>query len=97
MSLIKPRKPKAVAELTPSIIVAPFEERLLRIGDVAHMVGLARSTIYKLIREGKFPLPIKRTARASAWKLSEIQAYIQNGYVTKSRLQLVGSSGVSNG
>lgn len=100
MSLIKPRKPKATQEPSSTIVMAPFEERLLRIDDVTSMVGLAKSTLYKLISENKFPKPIKRTPRASTWKLSEVQAYINGTYAPDSAsiLKLVrNSSGVDHG
>lgn len=101
MSLVKPRKPKPVTqEPSPTIVIAPFEERLLRINEVVVMVGLAKSTIYKLISEGRFPKQIHRTARASTWKLSEVQAYIDGTYAPNSasvlHLNLVRKSGVGH-
>ena len=85
MSLLKSRTSKPVpAPSAPTIVVAPFEDRLLRLPEVVTMVGLAKSTIYKLIAEGKFPPTIKRTMRASTWKLSDIQAYIRGDHATAS-------------
>ena len=85
MSLLKSRTSKPVpAPSAPPIVVAPLEERLLRLPEVVAMVGLAKSTIYKLIAAGKFPPPIKRTMRASTWKLSDIEAYIRGDHATAS-------------
>ena len=85
MSLLKSRTSKPVpAPSAPTIVVAPFEDRLLRLPEVVTMVGLAKSTIYKLIAEGKFSPTIKRTMRASTWKLSDIQAYIRGDHATAS-------------
>lgn len=51
---------------------------LLRRNLVEGQVGLGRSTIYKLISEGKFPPPIKLTTNgAVAWKSNEIDEWIQ--------------------
>ena len=80
MSLLKPRKQQAAAMETGEALPV-VEDRMLRIAEVASMVGLGRSTIYTLIRNGKFPVQRKRTARASVWLLSEVQAYIRGEYV----------------
>lgn len=51
--------------------------KLIRIKDVMDRTGLARSTIYKYISEGKFPKPIKLGSRAVAWVEAEIDGWIQ--------------------
>ena len=55
--------------------------RLLRVGDVSHLVGLSRSRIYALVSEGLFPAPIRLNAAversATAWVEGEIQAWIE--------------------
>ena len=38
-----------------------------RIRKVSNITGLARSTIYGLIKDGKFPKPIKLSVRAVGW------------------------------
>lgn len=52
------------------------ENSFLRIKAVQSQTGLARSTIYKLIAEGDFPIPVKPTPKASAWVQSEIQNWM---------------------
>jgi prophage regulatory protein len=49
----------------------------IRRSQVETRTGLARSTIYKLISEGKFPKPIKITDRAVAWLSDEIDKWIE--------------------
>ncbi|MBN7117569.1 helix-turn-helix transcriptional regulator [Ectopseudomonas oleovorans] len=56
---------------------------LIRINEVVAIVGLARPTIYKLMRqpESGFPLPVKlsdSTARGApvAWVLGEVQQWV---------------------
>lgn len=41
--------------------------KYLRRADVQEITGLSRSSIYKLVKEGDFPRPIKLTGRAVAW------------------------------
>ncbi len=96
MSLLPPRKkrypslatlvppvaqpPAVPAQVPVQIVMMQPEERLLRFHEVEKKVSFGRTTIYKLIREGTFPPPIKRTLKSSRWKLSEIQAFINGEY-----------------
>lgn len=41
------------------------------------LIGLGRDTVYRLVREGKFPKPIKLSARASGWYEHEVVAWGQ--------------------
>lgn len=50
---------------------------LLRLAGVEQRTGLKRSTIYKLVKEGKFPKPISLTERCVAWQSSAVDAWIQ--------------------
>ena len=59
-----------------NIFVADFD-RLVRIDEVAVLLGIAKSTIYKYMRLGTFPIPIKLTYRTSAWRLSVINAWVK--------------------
>lgn len=52
--------------------------RLLRLPDVRGRTGLGRSMVYHLIRQGKFPAPIKLSERCSAWLESDIETWIQS-------------------
>ena len=40
------------------------------------ITGLARSTIYKLISQNQFPVPIRLSKRAVAWLQSEIDGWV---------------------
>ncbi len=53
-----------------------FHEKLLRRRDVEAKVGLGRSSIYRQMREGRFPLPLKVGPRAVRWSASEIDAWL---------------------
>ena len=54
-------------------------QNLLRLPKVEAAVGFKRSTIYRLIQQGKFPPPISlsSTGRASAWVEDEINLWVQ--------------------
>lgn len=44
--------------------------------DVESMVGLSRSTIYKLMNQGLFPKAIRLGPRAIGWLMSDIENWI---------------------
>ena len=46
---------------------------LLRRSEVEELTALSRSTIYRHLEEGVFPLPVRIGPRAVRWWLSEIQ------------------------
>ncbi len=51
-------------------------ELLQRFDDVARSVKFPRSTIYGLIREGRFPAPIK-VGKSSRWLTTELNTWIE--------------------
>ena len=52
------------------------ETRLLRRPEVEAKVALARSSIYRLMRSGAFPEPLRVGPRAVRWPESEIDAWL---------------------
>ena len=55
----------------------PDTERLIRMKELITLVGLGRSTIYRLVAEGRFPPPIYPfNNRLAAWPYSQIAAWI---------------------
>ncbi len=50
--------------------------RLIKLKDVMHNTGLARSTIYKYIAENLFPKPVSLGTRSVAWVEEEIEEWI---------------------
>ena len=65
---------------------------LIRIPEVESIVGLARPTIYKLMKqpESGFPLPVKlsdSTARGApvAWVLGEVQAWVRSRIAARAK------------
>lgn len=52
-------------------------ERLLRLAEVRHRVGLGKTMIYAMIGDGRFPKPYKITAAAARWSEREVDAWIE--------------------
>ena len=52
------------------------ETRVLRRPEVEAKVALARSSIYRLMRSGAFPEPLRVRPRAVRWSESEIDAWL---------------------
>lgn len=52
-------------------------DKIIRLPDVLAAVGLKKSAIYKKIKAGEFPAPIKLGAHASGWLESDVQAWIR--------------------
>ncbi len=50
----------------------------LRLPAVMNATGYGRTTIYRLMAEGKFPLSIKIGTRAVAWRQSDIEEYLNS-------------------
>jgi len=52
-------------------------EQLLTLKEVIQMVGFKKSTIYKFIKENKFPRPLK-FGKSNRWAKSAIDSWIKN-------------------
>ena len=55
----------------------PQEPRFLNMKAVKKRVGLSQSSIYKLMAQRKFPLPVKPTGWHNLWIASEVEAFIE--------------------
>ena len=53
-----------------------IEDRYIRIKELSAMLGISRSSIYRLVQENKFPKQIKLTDRTSVWRLSVINHWV---------------------
>ena len=54
------------------------QERLIDFPEVARMTRLSKSSLYRRMREGVFPLPLKAGPKAVRWKASEILGWIES-------------------
>ena len=50
---------------------------LVRFNELIRFVPLGRTTIYKWIKLGKFPKPMKLSPTVSAWRCEDIHAWLQ--------------------
>lgn len=62
-------KTSAAHTLPPAMLASPEVLELVRIK--------SRSKLYELIRQGKFPAPIKLGARTARWPAAVVHAWIQ--------------------
>ena len=62
-------RPAVVTPLVP-------RDRLLRRADVEAITGLKKSSIYTLMREGKFPKCVYVTSKSVAWPESKVYAWV---------------------
>ena len=53
------------------------QRRILRLRDVQAATGLSASSIYQLVKERRFPHPIKLSERRSGWVKSEVDGWIE--------------------
>lgn len=75
----RPRPADKSASRAPAIEAGfPPGKRLLRLPEVSRMVGLGRSSIYRLVGLGTFPAPKKLGAHSVAWLLSEVESWIDS-------------------
>ena len=51
-------------------------DRLLRLPEVMKLTGLAKSTVWLWVQQGKLPKPTKLSPRVSVWKESELKAWL---------------------
>jgi prophage regulatory protein len=52
-----------------------MNEQFLRLPQVMEITGLAKSTVWLWVKEGRFPAPIKLSARVTVWQLSDVKAW----------------------
>lgn len=61
--------------------------RLIPLSQVIARVGYERTTIYALIKEGRFPRPVRAgKGRSSRWVLSEVEKHIADAIAGRDAL-----------
>ena len=55
-----------------------MENEIIKINEVQKITTFSRSTIYRLISQGKFPKQIKLSERSSGWLEQEVLDYLEN-------------------
>ena len=54
------------------------QDVLLTRREVERRTGLSRSTLYRKMRDGTFPVPLKVSERAVRWRERDIRAYVDS-------------------
>lgn len=64
---------------TPSTTIDPLKAGSnLRVSALAPRLGLSKSTIWRLVRENKFPRPIKLSDKVTVWKADDVLAWLDD-------------------
>lgn len=50
--------------------------KILRMSDVVEVTGLSKATIYRHIKEGRFPKQVQLSARAVGFRTCEVYAWL---------------------
>lgn len=50
----------------------------LRLPQVLQLIPVSRSGFWAGIKEGRYPAPVKLSARVTVWRLSDVRAYIDS-------------------
>ena len=61
-----------------------MQDRLMRRREVEKVLGLSRSSIYRLMQEGKFPRPVRIGPAAVRRRASDITAWLDSRPVATS-------------
>ncbi len=54
-----------------------MEKALLTRKDVEHYVSLGKDTLYKMIREGRFPKPVRPSGTKVLWKKKDVDDWVE--------------------
>ena len=52
--------------------------QLLKNSEVCRMVGISRTTLWRLVRDGTFPNPLKISSMTRRWPASEVEAWMRS-------------------
>ena len=61
----------------------PTSRRVLRLPRVMDKTGLGRDSIYRLVREGRFPKQIKLSTKAAGWFEDEVDGFLAKCAATR--------------
>lgn len=58
-------------------------ERLIRVREVAQIIGYSVTSIWRRCKDGSFPLPVRIGPGAVAWRHSEIEAWMNSRQIAR--------------
>ncbi len=53
-------------------------DRILRLNAVLDRTGLSRSTLYRKMQAGTFPMNVKISERCAGWRQSAVEEWLRN-------------------
>lgn len=57
---------------------APHPSQLYRLPHLKQRLGVSGSSIWAWVKAGKFPKPFKLSENCTAWKATEVEAWLQS-------------------
>ncbi len=51
--------------------------KYIRWNDLKEYLPFSKSTVYSMIKDGRFPAPIKLSVRVSAWSLEDVNIWLE--------------------
>ena len=61
--------------------------KLLKIGEVCKLLGVSRGHVYVLMRDHGLPRPVALSARSRAWRLDQLEQWVESRSATRDELQ----------
>ena len=56
----------------------PPDDTMLRARDVLRIIGLSRSTLKRMVLEGRFPKPVRLSPRRIGWPARDVKAWLDD-------------------
>jgi prophage regulatory protein len=53
-----------------------MQDKLIRLNELSEQFSIPKSTIWHWVKTGQFPKPIKLGIRFTAWRVSELNAWL---------------------
>lgn len=81
---------QAIAAVPATAPAAPSESglRILRTAEVARRIGLSKSSLWRMVRDGKFPRPTQLSAHAVGWLESDIEQWLNDRRASDARAEI---------
>ena len=57
--------------------IASNGPQVLRIAEVSKRIGLGRSTVWQMVKDGAFPSPLRLSERAVGWRANQLDEWLQ--------------------
>jgi predicted DNA-binding transcriptional regulator AlpA len=70
-------KPMTVGKIALMKVERPLvDDRLITYAELRERIPFTRQTIWRMVRDGRFPPPIRLTTSRTVWRLSTVLAWI---------------------